>query len=325
MKTLVVAEYGVRLRASGETILVETREKKLKVPVGEVDQIIVATGAVSITSSLVRLLARHGVEIVFTTGRGEPLALLYAPHYTRTPTTRREQYLAMLDGRGNAIAAAMAWSKTWNQAKHLEWRAVENHRPELREEASRIRERCEKLRLLRDPEPRSVLRLEAEAARIYWSGIASLLPETLGFNGRDPDAGDPLNTALNYSYAILYSAAWRNLLMAGLDPYAGFLHADRSGKPVLVYDYSDMFKPGLIDYALIDLARSGWSPEVKHGVLTPKSRARLAEAVLRRMKHRTRTLADPHSVSYEDALRIYAYRLAKALRDRTAYQGFAER
>ncbi len=327
MRTVIVSDYGVRLRASGQMMIVEARDRKLKVPVSEVDQVIVATGAVSITSSLVRLLARHGVELVFLSGRGEPLAMLYTPHYTRTPTTRREQYEAMMDRRAAGIAAEMAWCKVWNQALHLERRAVENHEPRLRAAAESIRARASRLRGL---EPirgyaSEIMGAEAKAARIYWSSIALLMPGELGFDGRDPDSPDPVNSSLNYGYAILYSAVFRELVLAGLDPYAGFLHRDRSGRPVLVYDYSEMFKPGVVDHVVVGMILGGWRPRIRDGLLVKEDRSRLAKAIASRMKARVRSTADREAMSYADALRIYAYRLAKALRGHTAYRGFAER
>ena len=44
-------------------------------------------------------------------------------------------------------------------------------------------------------------------------------------------ARDPFNAALNYGYGVLRSQVRQALLLAGLEPNAGFLHADRPGKP----------------------------------------------------------------------------------------------
>jgi CRISPR-associated protein Cas1 len=49
-------------------------------------------------------------------------------------------------------------------------------------------------------------------------------------------ATDPLNAALNYCYGVLYAQVERALVLAGLDPYGGFLHVDRPGKPSLTLD-----------------------------------------------------------------------------------------
>ncbi len=325
MRSLIVSDYGVKLRVSGQMIVVEHNGGKMKVPVSEVDQLVVATGAVSLTSSLVRLLARHGVELVFLSGRGEPLAMMYTPHYTRTPHTRREQYRAMLDGRSGQISAEITWCKMWNQAVHLERRAVENHEPRLRAAAEAIRARMQKLSQASSLGSKGIMRVEAEAARIYWSSLALLVPGEIGFEGRNPESPDPINTMLNYSYAILYSASWRELLLAGLDPYAGFLHTDRSGRPVLVYDYSEMFKPGVVDTVVIGAVLRGWLPEMRGGMLVKESRARLAEMIAKRMKAKARSIMDREPMAYGDAMRRYAYRLAKSLRNHAVYKGFAER
>src|SRR5204862_398077 len=70
-------------------------------------------------------------------------------------------------------------------------------------------------------------------------------------------ATDPLNAALNYGYGILYAQVERALLLAGLDPYAGFLHADRPGKPSLVLDLIEEFRQAVVDRTLIGQVNRG--------------------------------------------------------------------
>src|SRR5881409_3033564 len=79
--------------------------------------------------------------------------------------------------------------------------------------------------------------LEGRAAQGYWSQIASIIPAELAWPGRETrGATDPFNAALNYGYGILYGQVEQALTLAGLDPYGGFLHADRPGKRSLVLD-----------------------------------------------------------------------------------------
>ena len=52
---------------------------------------------------------------------------------------------------------------------------------------------------------------------------------------------------LNYGYGILYSQVWSALALAGLEPFAGFLHVDRPGKPSLVLDFIEEFRQTAVD------------------------------------------------------------------------------
>jgi CRISPR-associated protein Cas1 len=41
---------------------------------------------------------------------------------------------------------------------------------------------------------------------------------------------------LNYSYGVLYSLVEKACILAGLDPFVGFLHTDNYNKKSLVFD-----------------------------------------------------------------------------------------
>ena len=97
-----------------------------------------------------------------------------------------------------------------------------------------------------------------------------------GCPGRDPDSGDPVNSALNYAYGLLRAEAHRQLLIHGLDPYAGYLHVDRSGRPSLALDLMELFRP----LADLVVARLSPGPEwMEGGRLSPRARVRIIEAV----------------------------------------------
>jgi hypothetical protein len=63
-----------------------------------------------------------------------------------------------------------------------------------------------------------------------------------------------LNAALNYGYGMLRAQVRQALLLAGLEPNAGFLHADRPGKPSLTLDQIEEFRQGP--------KRSWWSTRI---------------------------------------------------------------
>ena len=118
-----------------------------------------------------------------------------------------------------------------------------------------------------------VLGVEGNAAQVYWGAISS----ALGLPARDPEAGDPFNMALNYGYGLLRYTVWRQAVVHGLDPYAGYLHADRSGRPSLVLDLMEEFRPA-VDLMVYRLRPGGdWAED---GKLTYDARKRLVEAWL---------------------------------------------
>ena len=321
MRALYLDGYGVKLGASKGALVVKGREGERYIPLSEVDLVVVASSGVSVSSRAMRLLTAAGIEMVVLDYRGYPVGVYYASSYTRTPATRRAQYLAYYSGAGVRLAVEIAYSKVYNQACILQELLYANRRT-VRESIERMRTALDILEGLRDRNTgldvarRKIMNTEAHAAHVYWSTIAAILPGDLGFQGRSQEPADPVNAALNYGYGILYGLSWRALVLAGLDPYAGFLHSDRSGKPTLSFDYVEMFRAHVVDKPLIDLLRRGWKPGFEAGRLDNSSRKRVAEAVFNGLKKRI------DGEALEGQVRVQALRLAKALRDGVDYVGF---
>ncbi|MDO8691572.1 MAG: CRISPR-associated endonuclease Cas1 [Dehalococcoidia bacterium] len=129
-----------------------------------------------------------------------------------------------------------------------------------------------------------------------------LLPD-FGWEGRvTRGATDLVNSCLNYGYGILYSHVQRAVLLAGLDPYAGFVHVDRAGKPSLVLDLTEEFRQMVVDRTIFGLLNRGVKVEAEEGRLVESSRRLLAEQVYARLdgeepyegkKHKLRTISLP--------------------------------
>ena len=73
-------------------------------------------------------------------------------------------------------------------------------------------------------------------------------------------------------------------MLAGLDPYAGFLHVDRPGKPSLVLDLIEEFRQPIVDKTVIGMVNKGMPVTLdEQGRLVPESRKLLANKVLERL------------------------------------------
>ena len=85
--------------------------------------------------------------------------------------------------------------------------------------------------------------LEGGAGRTYFRCLGQLVPETFCFTGRSRQpAVDEFNAMLNYSYGVLYSLVEKACVLAGLDPFVGFLHTDNYNKKSLVFDMIEPFR-----------------------------------------------------------------------------------
>ncbi len=327
MKTLVIADYGVKISYRKGMLRIKNKKETREVSLVDLDQLVIATSGVAITSKAVRALVNHGIDLVFLDHRGLPIGRIYPPFINRTIETRRKQYLAYTDGdKGAYIAKIVVAAKIMNQAGLLKRYARNTGDNELGEAARSIRALLSDLNKINDPldyARKDIVSIEAKAARIYWAYVSKLVPEDMGFEYRDQDSPDPFNTILNYGYGILYSEAWKALVLAGLDPYAGFIHVDRSGKPTLVFDYVEMFRCSVVDYVVLKMVRRGWRPSIENGFLDYKSRGELAKTILSSMERKVHARGE--QLTIKQALRRYAFKLASFLRGETKqYQGFVE-
>jgi len=79
---------------------------------------------------------------------------------------------------------------------------------------------------------------------------------------------------LNFGYqVVLFTEVWKAVSYAGLDPYAGYLHADRPGKPSLVLDMMEEFRQQIIDRTVLSLlGRSVIKPDDIQSVTPERGR-----------------------------------------------------
>ena len=262
-----------------------TRAQKLVAEVAliHLKRVIIVSTGVSLSSDVVRTCSEEGIPIHFLSSRGTAVASLYSAGLTGTVLTRRAQLQAYETQRGVQAAKAFVAGKLENQGNLLRYMA--KYRKETNPEAytqlmqaalimqDHIHELeqidAEKIEDVRE----RVLSVEGRAAQHYWGQVGSVIPAELNWPGRETHgATDAFNSALNYGYGVLYCQVEQALTLAGLDPYGGFLHGDRPGKPSLVLDCIEEFRQAVVDRTIIALVN-------KHVVIEQDEQHRLSEAI----------------------------------------------
>ncbi len=271
------------------------KAEEIELPLMRISEIVVASRGVSLSTDLIEACCERGIRISLLSPGGRPFAMLSSPMLTATVKTRREQMAAYFDDRGVEFARAVVRGKLRNQANLLKYfgKYQKEASPEtfaalqnsirglirLVGEAKRVAGAR-----IDDARP-ALMGIEGASGRLYWSGVRSLLAGHTTFEVREHrGAGDPVNSALNYGYGILYTQVWGALMNAGLEPFAGFLHVDRPGKPSLVLDLVEEFRQPIVDRAVIALFTRGVRVDTTEGRLTDDSRREVAAAVLERLE-----------------------------------------
>jgi CRISPR-associated protein Cas1 len=268
---------------------------EIELPLFRVREIVIGSPGVAISADLVEAYCERGIRLSFLTRSGKPYAMLSSPMLTATVITRREQLAAYNDSRGVELAKAIVRGKLGNQASLLKYfsKYLKESNPIAFDELSALVEPLAKCRkdaaqideLNIDAAREALLSIEGLAGRIYWKGVRMLIPESLRFDSREHrGAPDPVNSALNYGYGILYTQVWGAIMNAGLEPFAGFLHVDRPGKPSLVLDMVEEFRQPVVDRAVIATIGRGTAIETREGMLTEDTRRAIASAVLEKIE-----------------------------------------
>ena len=105
----------------------------------------------------------------------------------------------------------------------------------------------------------TVLGLEGQGAALYFGEFGRFLraqPPGRGFdftarNRRPPR--DPVNALLSFAYAMLTKDCFSAVCTVGFDPYKGFFHPNRHGKPSLALDLMEEFRPVIADSVVLTL------------------------------------------------------------------------
>jgi CRISPR-associated protein Cas1 len=332
-RTLILDKYGQFLGKHSERLMVKEKGQTIEeVPLLHLETVLITSRGVLLSSDAVEVCAERGIDIILAPGNGAILARLSGPTLVGTVKTRREQLFAYQDQRGFQLAKAMASGKISNQKNLLRYFAKYRKTTDktlyaIMEEASQkldlLAEELEKLEAENiDSVREQILNVEGRSASLYWDTIKALIADDIAWLGREHrGATDPINSALNYGYAILYTQVDRAVVLAGLDPFAGFVHVDRSGKPSLVLDLIEEFRQPVVDRAVFSMLGKGTEIQVDdNGMLKDQSRRTIAEKVLERLDGEERYKGAKHKL--KTIILRQAQSVASFLRGEEPYKPF---
>jgi CRISPR-associated protein Cas1 len=272
---LIADEFGSHIgKYQGRLKVTKAKEVLAQAPLLHLETLTISNNGVSISADAIRACTEHGIPIHFISGTGTPYADIYSSGLTGTVLTRRAQLLAYNDYRAIHLALAFAGGKIQNQAALLKYIAKyrKEREPavykELRWLAGEILDHMEELCAIDFLAPREhytiddvrgqLLSTEGRAAQKYWRGLKTVLPEALEWPGREGrGARDAFNSALNYGDGILYGPVQRAIVLAGLDPFGGYIQVDRPGKPSLVLDLIEEGRVPAVDRTVLGVVNEG--------------------------------------------------------------------
>lgn len=210
--------------------------------------IVLATGS-ALSTDAIRLAMMHGVDLLFVEHDGSPIGRVWHSKLGSTTKIRKAQLTASMGPEGLRWVKGWLLTKMGNQLALV--KDLKKHRAQhadfLNDKTTRLEALSLSVQTLEAPTVAQVadtLRgLEGTAGRLYFETLSYVLPREHQFSGRSRrPAADAFNAFLNYAYGILYSRVEKVLIVAGVDPYLGFLHRDDYNQLSMVFDFIEPYR-----------------------------------------------------------------------------------
>jgi len=330
---LYVQSAGARIGKRGDELVIEQRDgTKATQRIGDTSHVALF-GSVQISTQALRDLCARGITVSYLSSGGWLYGITRGMDHKHVEL-RRIQFAAAADPpRCLALARRFVCVK------------IRNCRTLVRRNANAAPPHTiQRLRELIDIAARatsleSLLGIEGTAARLYFEAYGSMLRPAeadrlvFDFDGRNRrPPRDPINALLSLGYSMLARDVMNTLIAVGFDPYMGFYHQPRYGRPALALDVMEEFRPLVVDSVVLSAVNTGTLAAthfVRRGgavSLTAAGRAAFLRAYARRMDELVSHPVFGYRISYRRVLEVQVRLLARYLSgELSTYPPFATR
>lgn len=323
---LHIDKYGASLRMKDGQFLIRTKDSRQQLPTSKV-RIIVLSKSTVISGGAIKLALDNEIDISFVERDGMPFARVWNSKFGSITTIRRKQWEFSEAPEGDNWIREVIAEKIRNQMALVQQIAQEdnNEGPYLQKTYEKF---SKYLLKLSETDTKDALDLanrmrgwEANASKLYFTCLSRSLPSEFRFNKRSKrPAKDPFNAMLNYCYGILYNKIEGMMIRAGLDPHIGIFHKDQHNRPVLVFDFIEMYRHWA-EYPVVQAFRKGMIRQEMFDILpnqvqikSPGKRV-IIELLMGYLNEKVHLHGDKHKRIYHLKLRIQDF--AQKMKDFT--------
>lgn len=327
---LVVQTAGAQVGQRGGEFVVTVHGEAVQKMAAEQVRAIYLYGAVQLTAQAAQDCLERGVDVSYFSAAGRFLGLLRGLPASGVDVRRAQYRLFEKEQLRLYLAREIIRGKIHNQRVMLmrNGAALDIVHSQLED----LRDRTARAKGL--PE---LMGLEGLAAQLYFQNLSTMLKEAavwaFDFNGRNKrPPRDPLNALLSLGYSMMAKELTGVCHTVGLDPFLGFLHQPRYGRPALALDLMEEFRPLIADSVAISLVNRG---EVGPGdfvrsasgtFLKEAGRRAFWQAWFRRMDTEVRHPQFDYRMSYRRMMEVQARQLWRFLRGEAGrYRAFTTR
>lgn len=227
---------GVNKKAQA-FVLYHDKEVIQESPFTKTDMILVSDGN-TISSSALFYAGMYDVSTIILSQTGRLISTLRPVESENEPLLKMEQYNAYGKQRGLTIAKFFVKGKIQTHVDFLE-----SHGLDTRKNRNFFG-KIDRLKAKSIDEVRGTLHMwEGLSTRLFSEAVLDMMDLDITAPARKKrHAKDIFNNVMNLCYEVLKAECFRACYKARLDPYLGYLHAPRHGKPALVCDLQELYR-----------------------------------------------------------------------------------
>jgi CRISP-associated protein Cas1 len=321
MGTIYITQEDAFIGKVDERLNIKFEKKTiLDVPLIKVDGVVIL-GRATVSPSAINELLQRQIPLTFLTVTGHYLGRL-EPEVTKNIFVRKAQWQAAGDSpQAIHIVQGFVRGKLKNYRNILIRRQRESTDLDLSAFIERLDHTIAPIDVTHNID--SLRGLEGAGSAAYFGCFNQLIRTTeFTFTNRvRRPPTDPVNSLLSFGYSLLGHDVQGAVNIVGFDPYLGYLHCERYGRPSLALDLMEEFRPLIVDAVVLSainkrfLVPTDFVTEPLSGAvsLTPEGRKTFLRLYAQKKQSEFKHPVLGRKCTYQEAFEIQARLLAKYL------------
>lgn len=314
---LYVQEQGLTVAKRNENIVIINKKDEIKsIPFIKISQLNLF-GNVQVTTQTIKELSNRNIPICYFSYGGWFYAITNGMSHKNINLRIKQFYISRDSNESIQIAKSIVYGKIKNSKIFLKRNSSLNVKNSISELDKSLKQ------VTKANSIDELLGIEGNAARVYFMSFNKMLKFndnlfSLNFHERNRrPPSDPVNALLSYTYALMVKDITVTLLSVGFDPYLGFYHTPKYGKPALALDLMEEFRPIIADSVVVTMINNKQLSDndfVKIGnsvSLKPDARKKVLIAYEKRLDNQIIHPIFKYKISYRRVMEVQARLLAK--------------
>lgn len=218
----VIIKKSDKLKTENNNLVIIKEDKENKVPLEDINFIILEDNQSLITGKLLSSFGEHGICFIACNDRYEPVSIMYPYNYHFKQLENIEYQLNLKENLKNNIWQSIVKAKLQNEVAVLCQTSHDERTITIIEE------------YINEVKPGDITNREGLAAKLYFRSLFG--SNFIRFYN------DSINNALNYCYQIIKSSIIRTLSIYGLNTYLGVNHKSKVNNFNLAYDLIEPYR-----------------------------------------------------------------------------------